>query len=59
MNLKFKIYLNYSLKDSEFNYVKEFEKIIEKYDLKVQIKTVSNIVCKYMITSDIVIFSKE
>ena len=44
--------LNYSLKDLEFNYVKEFDKIIKKYDLKGQIKTVSNIVCEYMITSD-------
>ena len=44
--------LNYSLKDLEINYVKEFDKIIKKYDLKGQIKTVSNIVCEYMITSD-------
>ena len=49
---KTKTYLNYSLKDPEFNYVKEFDKIIKKYDLKGQIKTVSNIVCEYMITSD-------
>ena len=47
-----KTYLNYSLKDPEFNYVKEFDKIIKKYDLKGQIKTVSNIACEYMITSD-------
>ena len=47
-----KTYLNYSLKDPEFNYMKEFDKIIKKYDLKGQIKTVSNIVCEYMITSD-------
>ena len=47
-----KTYLNYSLKDPEFNYVKEFDKIIKKYDLKGQIKTVSNIICEYMITSD-------
>ena len=47
-----KSYLNYSLKDPEFNYVKEFDKIIKKYDLKGQIKIVSNIVCEYMITSD-------
>ena len=44
--------LNYSLKDIEFNYVKEFDKIIKKYNLKGQIKIVSNIVCEYMITSD-------
>lgn len=49
---KTKTYLNYSLKDPEFNYVKEFDKIIKKYDLKGQIKTVSNIACEYMITSD-------
>ena len=47
-----KTYLNYSLKDPEFNYVKEFDKIIKKYNLKGQIKTESNIVCEYMITSD-------
>ena len=45
-------YLNYSLKDPEFNYVKEFDNVIKKYDLKGQIKTVSNIACEYMITSD-------
>lgn len=44
--------LNYSLKNPEFNYVKEFDEIIKKYNLKGQIKTVSNIVCEYMITSD-------
>ena len=53
-----KTYLNYSLKDPEFNYVKEFDKIIKKYDLKGQIKTVSNIVCEYMITSDSDFFKK-
>lgn len=47
-----KLHLNYSLKDPEFNYVKEFDKILKKYDLKGQIKTVSNIACEYMITSD-------
>ena len=47
-----KSHLNYSLKDPEFNYVKEFDKILKKYDLKGQIKTVSNIACEYMITSD-------
>lgn len=47
-----KSHLNYSLKEPEFNYVKEFDNIINKYDLKGQIKTVSNIVCEYMITSD-------
>ena len=47
-----KSHLNYSLKDIEFNYVKEFDEIIKKYNLKGQIKKVSNIVCEYMITSD-------
>lgn len=49
---KTKSYLNYSLKEPKFNYVKDFDKIIEEYDLKGQLKTVSNIVCEYMITSD-------
>ena len=31
---------------------KKFERIKKDYDLKGQIKTVSNIVCEYMITSD-------
>ena len=47
-----KSHLNYSLKNPEFNYVKEFDTILKKYNLKGQIKTVSNIVCEYMITSD-------
>ena len=55
---KTKTYLNYSLKDPEINYVKEFDKIIKKYDLKGQIKTVSNIACEYMITSDSEFFRK-
>ena len=49
---KTKSYLNYALKEPEFNYEKQFNKIREKYDLKGQIKTVSNIVCEYVITSD-------
>ena len=49
---KTKSYLNYALKEPKFNYEKEFDKIREKYDLKGQIKTVSNIVCEYVITSD-------
>lgn len=44
--------LNYSLKDCKHSYEKEFELIKEKYNLKGQIKTVSNIVCEYIITSD-------
>lgn len=45
-------YLNYSLKDCKYSYEKEFELIKEKYNLKRQIKSVSNIVCEYIITSD-------
>jgi len=45
-------YLNYSLKDCKHSYEKEFDLIKEKYNLKGQIKTVSNIACEYIITSD-------
>jgi len=45
-------YLNYSLKDCKHSYEKEFELIKEKYNLKGQIKSVSNIMCEYIITSD-------
>ena len=49
---KEKSYLNYSLKSSKYRYDKEFDIMKEKYDLKGQIKTVSNIACEYIITSD-------
>ena len=49
---KEKSYLNYSLKDIQFTYEKEFDRIRKEYNLKGQIKTVSNIVCEYIITSD-------
>ncbi len=49
---KEKSYLNYSLKSPQYSYEKEFDKIREKYNLKGQIKTVSNIACEYIITSD-------
>ena len=45
-------HLNYSLKDCKYSYEKEFDLIKEKYNLKGQIKTVSNIACEYIITSD-------
>ncbi|MCF0124763.1 MAG: plasmid recombination protein [Clostridia bacterium] len=45
-------YLNYSLKDCTYIYEKEFDLMREKYNLKGQVKSVSNIVCEYMITSD-------
>ena len=47
-----KSYLNYSLKFPQYSYEKEFDRIKEKYNLKGQIKTVSNIACEYIITSD-------
>ena len=45
-------YMNYSLKECNHSYEKEFEIIKEKYNLKGQIKVVSNIACEYIITSD-------
>lgn len=53
---KEKSYLNYSLKDTKFTYEKEFDRIGKEYNLKDQIKTVSNIICEYIITSDKVFF---
>jgi hypothetical protein len=49
---KEKSYLNYSLKSPKYRYDKEFDVMKEKYNLKGQIKTVSNIACEYIITSD-------
>lgn len=49
---KEKSYLNYSIKTPQYSYEKEFERIREQYDLKGQIKVVSNIACEYIITSD-------
>lgn len=49
---KEKSYLNYSLKSPQYSYEKEFDRIREKYSLKGQIKSVSNIACEYIITSD-------
>ena len=49
---KEKTYLNYSLKSPKYRYDKEFDMMKEKYNLKGQIKTVSNIACEYIITSD-------
>ena len=51
-----KSYLNYFLKSPQFTYEKEFERIRKEYNLKGQIKTVSNIVCEYIITSDKALF---
>ena len=47
-----KSYLNYSLKSPQYSYEKEFDRIRDKYNLKGQIKKVSNIACEYIITSD-------
>ena len=49
---KEKSYLNYSLKSPKYIYDKEFDVMKEKYNLKGQIKVVSNITCEYIITSD-------
>ncbi len=49
---KEKSYLNYAIKEPMYSYEKEFDRLKEKYDLKGQIKTVSNIACEYIITSD-------
>ena len=49
---KEKSYLNYSLKSPKYRYDKEFDMMREKYNFKGQIKTVSNIACEYIITSD-------
>ena len=49
---KEKSYLNYSIKSPQYSYEKEFKQIRKQYDLKGQIKVVSNIACEYIITSD-------
>lgn len=49
---KEKSYLNYAIKEPMYSYEKEFDRLKEEYNLKGQIKTVSNIACEYIITSD-------
>ena len=49
---KDKSHLNYSIKSPKYRYDKEFDRIKEEYNLKGQIKVVSNIACEYIITSD-------
>ncbi len=44
--------LNYYLKKNELSYIKEFDKIKEKYDLKGQIRSNSIIMCEMIFTSD-------
>ncbi len=53
-----KSYLNYSIKSPQYSYEKEFERIRKEYNLKGQIKVVSNIACEYIITSDKEFFEK-
>ncbi|MBQ9313830.1 MAG: plasmid recombination protein [Clostridia bacterium] len=48
---KERTHLNYHLKEPTQSYEKEFERIKKEYDLKGQIKEVSNIACEYVITS--------
>ena len=43
---KEKSYLNYSIKSPQYSYKKEFDRIRKRYNLKGQIKTVSNIACE-------------
>ena len=44
--------LNYYIKKNELSYIKEFDRIKEKYDLKGQIKSTSNIMCEMVFTSN-------
>lgn len=44
--------LNYYLKKNELSYIKGFDRIKEKYDLKGQIRSNSNIICEMVFTSD-------
>lgn len=44
--------LNYYLKKNGLSYIKEFDRIKEKYDLKGQIRSNSNIMCEMVFTSD-------
>ena len=50
--------LNYYLKKNELSYIKEFDKIKEKYDLKGQIRSNSNIMCEMVFTSDQEFFNR-
>ncbi len=50
--------LNYYLKKNELSYIKEFDRIKEKYNLKGQIRSNSNIMCEMVFTSDQKFFEK-
>ena len=49
---------NYSIKTINTSYQNEFKNIREKYNLKGQIKKVSNVMCELLITSDKEFFDK-
>lgn len=53
-----KTHLNYYLKKNELNYVKEFDKLKGKYDLKGQIRSNSIIICEMIFTSDVEFFNR-
>ncbi len=55
---KSRSHLNYHLKEPMNSYEKEFERIKKEYDLKGQIKEVSNIICECIITSDKAFFEE-
>lgn len=48
---KERTHMNYHLKEPTQSYEKEFERIKKEYNLKGQIKEVSNVACEYVITS--------
>lgn len=53
-----KTYLNYYIKKNELNYIKEFDRLKDKYDLKGQIRSNSIIMCEMVFTSDKEFFNK-
>jgi len=53
-----KSHLNYYLKKNELNYIKEFDKTKEKYNLQGQIRSNSIIICEMIFTSDLEFFNK-
>jgi len=53
-----KSHLNYYLKKNELNYIKEFDKTKEKYNLQGQIRSNSIIICEIIFTSDLEFFNK-
>ena len=53
-----RIHLNFWCKKNELTYIKEFDKMKKKYDLKGTIRSNSNIMCEMMITSDNAFFNK-